>query len=149
MFNVKDMSKSISRYLSTNSNYRNIKFTKYEDRSYCSYVSDELSGIFLNGFGGEYESSITFSYSEGLGLQVEVYISNSKARRIGSNLVPVIKEEMMDGFRLSLSTTRFVPGDTSMTFTIGIPYSSQSSTDTAMNILANLTCCIALSLARY
>lgn len=149
MFNVKDMSKSISRYLSTNANYRGIKFTKYEERSYCSYVSDELSGIFEQGFGGDYESSITFSYSEGLGLQVEVYISNAKARRIGSSLIPVIKEEMMDGYPLNLSTTRYVPGDTSMTFTIGIPYSSQSNTDTAMNILANLTCCIALDLARY
>ena len=85
MFSVKEVSSEIKRYISSNQYYRGVHFSKIEERDFCAYTADELSGMFLKGFGGNYESSITLRFSNGVGLEAEVYISNSKASRIGSN----------------------------------------------------------------
>ena len=148
MVSIKEMGRLIKSFLQSNEYYRGIHFELYEDRHYVSYISDELNGIFLRGFGGDYESNITFRYSE-IGLQMEVYLSNNKARRVGANLIPVIREEMMGENIVSLSTTRFIPGQSSMTFTLTLPINSNTDPRTAISILGNLTACIAFALAKY
>ena len=148
MVSIKEMGRLIKSFLQSNEYYRGIHFELYEDRHYVSYISDELNGIFLRGFGGDYESSIIFRYSE-MGLDMEVYLSSAKARRVGANLIPVIRQEMMGENIVGLSTTRFIPGESAMTFTLNLPIKSNTDPRTAISILGNLTSCIAFALARF
>lgn len=148
MFSIKEMGKLIKNYIQTNEYYRGIHFELYEDRHYVSYISDELNGIFLRGFGGDFESTIIFRYSE-IGLVMEVYLSSAKARRVGANLIPVIREEMMGENIVGLSTTRFIPGQSAMTFTLTLPINNNTDPRTAISILGNLTACIAYALSKY
>ena len=95
-----------------------ILFEKYGDRSYVSYVSDELKGVYLRGFGGDYESSISVAYSQGAGLRIEIYFSNNKARTVGYKVPMYIYEGLADyGYDsfVRCDFTKFIPGDSALT----------------------------------
>ena len=148
MFSVKEVSNEIRRYTSSNQYYRGIKFSKIEDRDFCAYTSDELSGMFLKGFGGNYESSITIRFSNGVGLEAEVYISNAKASRIGNKLLPTMRSAF-EGVPFKISTTRYVPGDTSMSATINLPCANQRNVGTAVETLLHAVALLAVELSKY
>ena len=148
MFSVKEVSNEIRRYISLNQYYRGIRFSKIEDRDFCAYTSDELSGMFLKGFGGNYESSITIRFSNGVGLEAEVYISNAKASKIGSNLVLSMRRAF-EGVPFKCSTTRYVPGDTSMSATINLPVTNQSNVGVAVDTLLHAVALLAVELSKY
>lgn len=148
MLNVREVSSTIRQYVTSNKYYKGIKFDKIEDRDFCAYTSDELSGILLKGFGGDYESSVTFRFSNGVGLETEIYISNAKARRIGANLLPTVRKSL-EGVPFKLSSTRFVPGETSMSLTITLPVSYQTNVGLAVETLLHAVLNVALDLAQY
>ena len=115
---VNEANSIISSYL-RNGVFSGIKFDKYSDRTYVSYVSDELTGSFLRAFGGDYESNISVSYSVGRGLYITVYFSSRKARMLGNSVPKIVRDGLeyygYDSFT-EATFTRFVPGDTSLTF---------------------------------
>ena len=101
--------------------FKNIRFEKYGDRNYVSYVSDELNGPYLRAFGGDYESTIIVSYSQGVGLNIEIYFSSKVARLIWHK-VPMIVVEGIDyyGYEnfVRCSFTKFIPGESALTATL-------------------------------
>ena len=104
-----------------------ITFEKYDDRHYVSYVSDELKGVYLDGFGGDYESSISVGYSLGRGLYIEIYFSSSKGRMFSRSLPPFVRDGLrayqMDGY-INADFTSFIPGESALTCTFSSnPYS--------------------------
>lgn len=132
---VSEAGSIIYNYLRTGV-FSSIKFDKYSDRTYVSYVSDELNGIYLRAFGGDYESSISVSYSVGRGLYIEVYFSNRKARMLGNSLPTIVRDGLeyygYDSF-VTATFTRFVPGDTSLTFDL------ETHPSTGMELSSRLT----------
>ena len=145
---VKEISLIIKDYLKDESDYRRINFEKYEDKHGVSYVSDELNGKFLLGFGGNYESSITFRYALNLGLEVEVYLSNNKALRIGNNLLPILNS-VNSGLNVQISTTRYIPNESSLTFTLNYPISKIDDYFISLITLGTMVSVIAERLAKY
>ena len=131
---VSEAGNIISSYL-RNGVFSGIKFDKYGDRTYVSYVSDELNGIYLRAFGGDYESSISVSYSVGRGLYIEVYFSSSKARSIWHKVPMIVREGLAyydyDSFT-SATFTKFVPGQTALTFDL------ETHPSTATELLSSL-----------
>lgn len=119
---VKEASNIIERYIRETRTFAGISFDKYDDRSYVSYVSDELVGDYKRAFGGDYESSITIAYSTlGVGFTIEVYFSSAKGRLLSSKLPSIIK----DGFDyyglnsfVKCDFTRYIPGESALTFTL-------------------------------
>jgi hypothetical protein len=104
-----------------------VRFEKYDDRHYVSYVSDELKGVYLEGFGGDYESSISVGYSQGRGLYIEIYFSSKKGRMFSRALPAFVKEGLrayeMDRY-VSCDFTSFIHGDSALTCTLSTnPYS--------------------------
>lgn len=113
--------------------FPSITFEKYSDRNYVSYVSDELKGVYLRGFGGNYESSIIVAYSQGVGLTIEIYFSNMQARMVGHKVPTIVRDGLAyfgyDDF-VSCSFTRFVPGETSLTVCLTThPYNGSEMSD--------------------
>ena len=145
---VKEISLIIKDYLKDESDYRRINFEKYEDKYGISYVSDELNGKFLLGFGGNYESSITFRYALNLGLEVEVYLSNNKALRIGNSLLPILNS-VNSGLNAQISTTRYIPNESSLTFTLNYPISKIDDYFLSLVTLGTMVSVIAERLAKY
>lgn len=123
---VKKSGQKIREYLSSyDCPLSGLRFSVTQERDYCAFTCDELRGVFLNGFGGDYESSIAIYFSEGRGLTAEVYISNAKARGIGSSLQRVVNDAIWEYTHSSLTDTPmsanftpYSPGDTSMTFEV-------------------------------
>lgn len=115
---VNEANSIIYSYLK-NGVFSSIKFDKYSDRTYVSYVSDELTGSFLSAFGGDYESNISVSYSVGRGLYITVYFSSRKARMLGNSVPAIVRDGLAyygyDSF-VYATFTRFVPGNTALTF---------------------------------
>ena len=121
------MAVSISEANSIISNYlrvgvfSDISFEKYGDRNYVSYVSDVLNGIWQRAFGGNYESSITVSYSQGVGLNIEVYFSNSQARFVWHKVPMIVRDGIeyygYDSFT-RCSFTKYIPNECALTFTL-------------------------------
>ena len=114
---VSEAGSIISSYLRSGV-FSGIKFDKYSDKTYVSYVSDELNGVYLRAFGGDYESSIIVSYSQGVGLNIEIYFSSKVARLIWHK-VPMIVREGIDyyGYEnfVRCSFTKFIPGESALT----------------------------------
>ena len=132
---VSEAGSIISSYL-RNGVFSGIKFDKYSDRTYVSYVSDELNGIYLRAFGGDYESSISVSYSTGRGLYIEVYFSSAKARNVWHKVPMIVREGLADYGYDSFTTTyftKFVPGNTALTFEL------ETRPSTAMELSSRLT----------
>jgi hypothetical protein len=120
--------------------FSNIKFDKYGDRTYVSYISDELNGVYLRAFGGDYESSISVSYSVGRGLYIEVYFSSSKARQIWHTVPMIVREGLADYGYDSFTTatfTKFVPGQTALTFDLETHPSTAMELSSRLNKLAS------------
>lgn len=118
---------SIIREFVTSNYFPGIRFDKYDDRYYVSYVSDVLSGVYLDGFGGDYESSISVGYSSGRGLYIEIYFSSKKGRMYSRELPPFVREGLaayqIDRF-VSCEFTSFIPGESALTCTLSTnPYS--------------------------
>lgn len=136
---VNEASSVISSYL-RNGVFSGIKFDKYSDRTYVSYVSDELNGIYLRAFGGDYESSISVSYSVGRGLYIEVYFSSSKARQIWHTVPMIVREGLAyygyDSFTTA-SFTKFVPGQTALTFDLETHPATAMELSSRLNKLAS------------
>ena len=136
---VSEAGNIISSYL-RNGVFSGIKFDKYGDRTYVSYVSDELNGIYLRAFGGDYESSISVSYSVGRGLYIEVYFSSSKARSIWHKVPMIVREGLAyydyDSFT-SATFTKFVPGQTALTFDLETHPSTATELSSHLNKLAS------------
>lgn len=120
--NVKEASNVIERFIRSSGYYAGITFDKYSDRSYVSYVSDELVGDYKRAFGGDYESSISIGYSAlGVGFTIEVYFSSARARMIGHKVPMLVNAALADYGYNSFSRcefTRFIPGETALTFTL-------------------------------
>lgn len=136
---VSEAGNIISNYL-RNGVFSGIKFDKYSDRTYVSYVSDELNGIYLRAFGGDYESSISVSYSVGRGLYIEVYFSSSKARQIWHTVPMIVREGLADYGYDSFTTatfTKFVPGQTALTFDLETHPSTTMELSSRLNKLAS------------
>lgn len=101
-----------------------LPFSVDGDRNYCTCLCDELSGIYERAFGGDYESNIMLSFSEGRGIYMEVYFSTARARQVGqARMEQAVKDAVFQANSTALSLvsvqysfTRFVPGDCAMTF---------------------------------
>ena len=101
-----------------------LNFSVDGDKNYCTCLCDELSGMYERAFGGDYESNIMLSYSEGRGLYMEVYFSGARARQVGqARMEQLVRDavwEINDGclteVEVHYSFTRFVPGSSAMTF---------------------------------
>lgn len=127
--NVKEASSIIENFIKNRGCFYGIAFDKYSDRTYVSYISDELIGDYKRAFGGDYESSISIGYSTlGVGFTIEVYFSNAKAKMIGTK-VPMLVNSALSNQGLNsfcrCEFTRFIPGESALTFTLSTqPYSS-------------------------
>ena len=136
---VSEAGSIISSYL-RNGVFSGIKFDKYGDRTYVSYVSDELNGVYLRAFGGDYESSISVSYSTGRGLYIEVYFSSSKGRLLSLKVPTIVRDGLAyygyDSFTTA-TFTRFVPGQTALTFELETHPSSGMELSSQLNKLAS------------
>ena len=94
------------------------------DRNYCTCLCDELSGMYERAFGGDYESNIMLSYSEGRGIYMEVYFSSARARQVGqARMEQTVKNAVFEAngtaltaVNMQYSFTRFAPGSSAMTF---------------------------------
>ena len=148
MASVREVSRVIQDYVRNESDLRYIKFDKIEERDFCAYISDELTSKFQQGFGGDYESSITFRFSNGVGLEAEVYISNRKAQRIGANLLPVLRS-LTSGFDVEIFTTRYIPNQSGMSFTLTTQISDANDAMLNVAILGTLVAAACEQLARY
>lgn len=114
---VKQASIDIKNYINSTSDLCNMCFDDVVERDFCAYTCDDLKGLFLKGFGGNYESSISFSYSEGLGFSAEVYISNAKARIVASVFNRIAKDACDSANflnNLRYSVTPYIPGSSSL-----------------------------------
>ena len=73
--------------------------------------------------------------------------------QIDSNMLQEIESEISDDElyvgESAVITTRFIPGESSMTFTLNLPIKSNTDPRTAISILGNLTACIAFALAKF
>ena len=108
--------------------FSNIKFDKYGDRTYVSYISDELNGVYLRAFGGDYESSIIVAYSQGVGLTIEIYFSSSKGRLLQYKVPTIVRDGLAyygyDNFA-RCDFTKFIPGESAFTICLTThPYSA-------------------------
>lgn len=101
-----------------------LNFSVDGDRTYCTCLCDELEGMYERAFGGDYESNIMLSYSEGRGIYMSVYFSTARARQVGqAKMEQLVKDAIWEINRGCLTEvavdcdfTRFVPGQCAMTF---------------------------------
>lgn len=139
--NVKEASSVLENFIKSGRYFPGITFDKYNDRTYVSYVSDELSGDYKRAFGGDYESSISIGYSTlGVGFTIEVYFSSAKARTIWHKVPMLVRTSLSDyGYDAftKCEFTKFIPGESALTFTLQTFPNSVSELSNHLEKLAN------------
>ncbi len=136
---VREAGSVISNFIREGRYFSGITFDKYGDSRYVSYVSDVLNGIWQRAFGGNYESSITFSYSQGVGFVIEVYFSNSQARFVQHKLKTIVRDGIeyygFDNF-VRCDFTPFIPNESALTFSLTTHPCSVSEMTNHINLLS-------------
>ena len=136
---VREAGSVISSFIREGRYFSGILFNKYDDRNYVSYISDELNGVYLRAFGGDYESSIIISYSLGVGFVYEVYFSSSKGRLLQYKVPRIVRDGLayygLDDF-VRCDFTSFVPNQSALTFTLTTHPSTVSEMVNHINLLA-------------
>ena len=115
------------------------EFSILTERDFITGTSDSLGEYLLLRLGGNYEGSISLTYYKGGDLTVECYFSNARARSIGLSLESAVNKygKLFD----RAESTRYRPGDSSMSFSLGLcGIGEHDFKDAAERLLAAATC---------
>ncbi len=114
-------------------------FSVLAEREFITGASDSLGEYLLLRLGGNYEGSISLTYYKGGELSVECYFSNARARSIGLALEGVVNKygRLVD----RAETTRYRPGDSSMSFRLVLcGIGEHDFEEAAGKLLADVAC---------
>lgn len=137
MVNVRYASEQIKNYLEISSLFNFLHFNCIEEDDYCAYYCDELEDDYLLGFGGQFQSSIIFRYSLTRGLEIEVYLSDIKAKRIDDFLDDLIRE-LNYKHKINYYLTDYIPRESSKTFSLNVLIENENDLLESIPLLGNL-----------
>ncbi|MBR2974359.1 MAG: hypothetical protein IKC47_01280 [Clostridia bacterium] len=129
--NVKNCGKIMERYLINFFGYRPNMSDFGSDVSFCVY--DDFSGRTLEILGGDYESSVTFTVSRWGELSVETYVSNARARVLAPHVTRLLQQ--VHNANYYTSSTRYVPGESALSFKIWLKNVDDGNMNEAMEAL--------------
>ena len=135
MVSVRYASEEIKRYLEESNLFNFLHFNCIEEDDYCAYYCDELEDDYLLGFGGQFQSSIIFRYSLARGLEIEVYLSDIKAKQIG---------DFLDYY-----LTDYIPRESSKTFSLNVPIETEDDLLESIPLLGSLIDQVSDKLGEY
>lgn len=121
---VKESADRIAAYLQDfGCPIKGLQFNPMVEKDFCAFITEELNGRYECAFGGDFESSITIRYSEGRGIQGEVYVSSKRAREAGDAIVRTVREvaapyapSLQPSCSVTVSFTDFVPNESALSF---------------------------------
>lgn len=148
MVSVRYASEEIKRYLEESNLFNFLHFNCIEEDDYCAYYCDELEDDYLLGFGGQFQSSIIFRYSLARGLEIEVYLSDIKAKQIGDFLDDLIFE-INSKHKIDYYLTDYIPRESSKTFSLNVPIETEDDLLESIPLLGSLINQVSDKLGEY